>query len=701
MTDLTGIPPVSTAFAGPMSLAPPPVSGQVYDDVKLLIEGLNQYAGPEGYAVVTARTKKSKKGVDRIVYIRCDRGGKAKLNSAGFGRRLHSGTRLMECPFSAVGKRNKKGGCYLEVIRNGDHNHTPTLASAHSALRRLAMTEEVQESISSLTKVGVRSTQVLTHLRLDADEENPFFTRHDIYNVKNQQRRQAFGVLSPVQALLHNLERESWFWQYEKDELDRITKLFFSRSSCRDMLKRNSEVLIMDCTYKTNRYKMPLLVITGVTALNTSFFVGFCFMEAEKTADYVWVLEQLKLLYTQLDLPDPAVILTDCERGLINALRSVFRGSSHLLCIWHIDKNVLVNCRKHFDIEEDWQTFYKAWHLVMYAKIEEEYQFQWTDLQEIYDTSHEGAVSYLRNDLLLIYKKKFVGCWTDRKLHFGNHATSRGEGSNATLKRELGSSVADLKSVVDSLKLLLMNQRHDYIAAVQMAKTRLPFRLRAPILRDLVAHMTSFALHKVIEQYNLITTTEGPLLPCTNVFTRTLSLPCAHRIQRRMDDTAGGGVLKIEDIHSHWRFEGSAVSLSVVSTEVTPEASETSDADMNDDVPTSFVSNLSDPLLQVQNPAIVRPKGRPVGARGRRGVRRQQEFEDSTQRELSQHEHVLREAEQHGLQQGVEQGRGRGRGRGLTRARGGGQRGGGQRGERAATPPSIQTDAGLFAAFHM
>jgi len=191
-----------------MSLAPPPVSGKVYDDVKLLIEGLNKHAGPEGYAVVIARSKKSKKGVDRIVYIRCDRGGKASLNSAGFGRRIHSGTRLMECPFSAVGKRNKEDGWYLEVIRNGGHNNTPTLSSAHPALRRLAMTEEVRESISSLTKAGARPRQVLTHLRLGADQENPFFTRHDVYNVKNQQRRQALGVLSPVQALLQNLERD-------------------------------------------------------------------------------------------------------------------------------------------------------------------------------------------------------------------------------------------------------------------------------------------------------------------------------------------------------------------------------------------------------------------------------------------------------------------------------------------------------------
>ncbi len=163
MTTLTDAPPVSTASAGPMSLAPPPVLGKVYDDVKLLIEGLNKHAGPEGYAVVTARSKKSKKDVDRIVYIRCDRGGKASLNSAGFGRRLHSGTRLMECPFSAVGKRNKEGGWYLEVIRNGVHNHTPTLASAHPALRRLAMTEEVRESISSLTKAGVEVGVEVSH----------------------------------------------------------------------------------------------------------------------------------------------------------------------------------------------------------------------------------------------------------------------------------------------------------------------------------------------------------------------------------------------------------------------------------------------------------------------------------------------------------------------------------------------------------
>jgi hypothetical protein len=58
MTTLTGAPPVSIASVDPMSLTSPPVSEEIYDDVKLLIEGLNKHAESESYAVVTARFKK-------------------------------------------------------------------------------------------------------------------------------------------------------------------------------------------------------------------------------------------------------------------------------------------------------------------------------------------------------------------------------------------------------------------------------------------------------------------------------------------------------------------------------------------------------------------------------------------------------------------------------------------------------------------
>jgi len=53
------------------------------------------------------------------------------------------------------------------------------------------------------------------------------------------------------------------------------------------MLTCNSEILIMNCIYKINCYKMSLLIIIEVIALNIFFFVEFCFMTVKKTANYV------------------------------------------------------------------------------------------------------------------------------------------------------------------------------------------------------------------------------------------------------------------------------------------------------------------------------------------------------------------------------------------------------------------------------
>ena len=74
--------------------------------------------------------------------------------------------------------------------------------------------------------------------------------------------------------------------RFEKNQFDQILSLFFCKASSQKILAVNYEVLIMDCTYKTNKYKHPLMVITGVIALNTTFYVAFCFMSSEFSEDY-------------------------------------------------------------------------------------------------------------------------------------------------------------------------------------------------------------------------------------------------------------------------------------------------------------------------------------------------------------------------------------------------------------------------------
>ncbi len=69
-----------------------------------------------------------------------------------------------------------------------------------------------------------------------------------------------------------------------------------------------------------------------------------------------------------------------------------------------------------------------------------------------------------------------------------------------------------------------------------------------------------------------------------------------------MNNTAKDEVLKIENIHLHWCFKDSAVSLFINFIKVTSEAEaafEIFDAKMNDNIFTFFMLNLLNSLLQV------------------------------------------------------------------------------------------------------
>ncbi|KAH7846079.1 hypothetical protein Vadar_009520 [Vaccinium darrowii] len=88
-----------------------------------------------------------------------------------------------------------------------------------------------------------------------------------------------------------------------------------------------------------------------------TFSVAFGFMDGEKENNYTWVLDKLK------DMMDPnsllEVVVTDMELALMNAIARVFSKDTHLLCRWHIDKNVFTKCRRKFD-DKTWQQFKHA-----------------------------------------------------------------------------------------------------------------------------------------------------------------------------------------------------------------------------------------------------------------------------------------------------------------------------------------------------
>ncbi len=105
------------------------------------------------------------------------------------------------------------------------------------------------------------------------------------------------------------------------------------------------------------------------------------------------------------------MFVTDRDLALMNSLSAVFPDSAHLLCQWHIRKNVVARAKVHFrdrsyttdgaeaatslrDPGEAASDFVKEWDSVTYATSESDYRSKWGRLKSQY-ASDAALLTYL------------------------------------------------------------------------------------------------------------------------------------------------------------------------------------------------------------------------------------------------------------------------------------------------------------------
>ena len=508
--------------------------------------------------------------------------------------------------------------------------------------------------------------------------------------------------------------------EFLEDGVHRLSHLFFSHTESLQLLALNPEVLIMDCTYKTNRFNMPLLNIIGITSLGTNFWVAFCFLRNEKEGDFRWVMRCIQALFRQLGLRGPKIVLTDRALAVINALQDVFPDTKHLLCFWHVNKAVQAYCQLAFKTEEEWEQFYAEWLALVNSPTPEDFDTAWEAFNTKWNEKYGRLVDYLDDTWFQLLKTCFVKAWTNQVMHFNTLVTSCGEGSHSVLKRAFGTSSGDLLQVLEDIKLLLSNQLHQYTSRIERARTRMGDHHNIEVFRQLGRRVSPEALNLMLKQWEM--TRRGPEPPaCSGVFRRTTGLLCSHELQQCVET----GVLPTpDDIHPHWHLQDQLpVILPSAPLSSSPPSSIRADSPVAGPVPAleHASGQVLDPQLaalsqvsQIRDPEVIqRQRG---GGRGRG-----RQPESSTQRDYSLFEivehaaHVRdrqqsQQASQQLLTEAASSGRGRvargGRGRGGRRAQGGrrGREGRGQQQEAPEQSSETETAAGQttlsqFAAF--
>ena len=186
-----------------------------------------------------------------------------------------------------------------------------------------------------MTLAGVKPLGIFSSLLMEDD--GALANLSTLYNERTKLRKDKRNKSTQIQALFDDLQARNFTHFYRCVDDGAITSLSFAHKNCIRLACRYDHIVIIDCTYKTTKYRLPLLHMVGMISFNIQFSVGFCFLKEEKQNDYMWAISTLAAILT----PETrtAVIVTDRELSLMSAIDKIFPSSSHMLCTWHIKKH--------------------------------------------------------------------------------------------------------------------------------------------------------------------------------------------------------------------------------------------------------------------------------------------------------------------------------------------------------------------------
>ncbi|CZS93089.1 uncharacterized protein RCO7_11158 [Rhynchosporium graminicola] len=381
----------------PQACGPAPPEA-IYSDIATGFAALQAHAKAHGYAFAHQDTKPF-----RALFV-CDRAG--KYNPKGKSSDIHPSKRRKNTG-------SKKCGCQMRVcllkdrastevqwklkVLEATHNHAASADStAHPAHRIASITAETRVAISSLAKAGISNAQILSALREETPGASILLLSKDISNLELQ-----INGFSPQ------------FYP----QTGPLERLFFIHPTSIRLWKQHSDVLLLDCIYKTNRFNMPLLNICGITGNNMVIQLGLVFLSGETERDYTWALLQLRDLIAQHMIQEPISIVTDRELALIKCIETLFPSTRYLLCRWHVNMNVLAKTKKYFPglikgTTGNWEryptfeVFLSSWNILLASTTEEAFD---ATLLEFRSQFPAGATSYFTSPI--------EGCYATLKLY--------------------------------------------------------------------------------------------------------------------------------------------------------------------------------------------------------------------------------------------------------------------------------------------
>ncbi|XP_057418445.1 protein FAR1-RELATED SEQUENCE 6-like [Lotus japonicus] len=490
-----------------------------------------------GFVIIIRRSDCGSKGRGskgrQLAILVCEMSGKFKQYKPVLMRK-GTGTKKYDCPFRLKARYTSEDGLWRLTIVRGDHNHAPaeTLVG-HAYAGRL--TSQEKDTVGKMVDNKVKPGNMLLALK-DVNPQN-LTTIWQVYNERMAHIRAKRGQLSEMQHSMRLLEEDKYtHWSSTEEGSTVIQSLFWAHLVSIQLFNQFSTVVLLDSTYKTNKYRIPLLEMVGMTSVGFTYTIAFGYMCNEREPEVTWALQKLRgLLLREEDMPK--VVVTDKDTALMNAVTATFPTAAHLLCQFHIAKCVKAKCKLTIEDKEMWDDVGDAWNRVMYAESAEEFNPSMDFLRSLVG-EHSDLMHYIK-ETWLPFKHKFVKYAIDRYMHMGNTTTNRVEGAHTKLKVCIKDSKSDMCAAWAAIHRCTLLQHTRINAAFQASIFIREHTFKEKLYDNMRGVVSRYALM-------LITKEKARVGKCGCTMRRTHGLPCSCQIGRM-------ATIPLTTVDQHWR----------------------------------------------------------------------------------------------------------------------------------------------------
>ncbi|XP_026446424.1 uncharacterized protein LOC113347055 isoform X1 [Papaver somniferum] len=548
---------------------------QLFDSRDAAFEWCQEVARENNTRIIIRKSETKPEGKGSFVLFACNRSGVYRYTSCtpDARKRQRRETKKCGCPFKVRGTCLPENKWRLRVLC-GRHNH-----EAENIPLPL-FNRDVDQLVVKLTASGARPRQVVEALK--QKNKDCLVSAKDIYNRRSSLKRHVAEKMSVMEQVMKLSTQYHYMVWYRKDEeTNELKDIVWAHPESTLLAKCFPSMLMIDCTYKTNRFKVPFFHVAGISSLGTPFTVAYAFIEEETKEHFSWALTQLKSLFFPHSLP--SVCVMNGDHPLINAVRSVFPEAKRLLCTLHIGECVVTNCRKAISDDKEWDDFHRDWECVLKSETKEDFADTYTEFVTTWVTRYPTCIKYIR-DTWIVHKESFILCWTRKIKHFGYKEVSTDESEHEQLRKHMESSTSTTGffRCWEAMHSIVKDQINQISASNEKSLTYINRKHQIPAFGELKNHVSQHALDLILLELEQLAVVESQkdipqralklrqpecnqsvdtstgIISCWCLISYMHGLPCAHEVHNYIQD---GRPIPLSAIDQQWKQLSVVLSL--------------------------------------------------------------------------------------------------------------------------------------------